>query len=137
MALVLGAILTACGGAQAAAPTPPLRGDPERGKALFTTGVQPACATCHLVRDTSDGLIGPELTHIGTTAAERVKDPGYTGSAKDAAGYLRESITTPNAYIAPGCPAGACFRDVMPQDFAQKLTTQQVADLVAYMLTLK
>lgn len=136
-ALLLGTVLTACAG-PAAAPTPPqVRGDAERGRAVFTTGAQPACGTCHLVRDVSDGVIGPELTQIGTTAAERVKDPGYSGAAKDAVGYLRESITAPNAYIAPNCPAGACFRDVMPQDFAQKLTTQQLADLVAYLVTLQ
>lgn len=136
--LLLGAlVLSACGGAQqnaaprSAAPV----GDPARGKDVFTTVAQPACATCHVLQGVSEGQIGPDLTRIGTEAGKRIADPGYQGKAKDAPGYLRESITDPNAYIAPRCPTGTCFRDVMPKDFAQKLTPQQLEDLVAYLLS--
>lgn len=137
-ALVLGAlVLSACGsGAQpsAASRSAPVA-DAARGKEVFTTIATPACSTCHTVQGLADGQIGPDLTHIGTVAGDRVKDPGYKGKAKDAAGYIRESIVDPNAYIPPKCPAGDCFKDIMPKDFGQKLTPQQLEDLVAYLLT--
>jgi len=52
----------------------------------------------------------------------------------DAAGYLRESILAPNAFIAPNCPTDTCFKNIMPQDFGTKLSEQQIADLVAFLL---
>jgi nitric oxide reductase subunit C len=138
-ALVLAAlILGACGGGarsdaapRAAAPV----GDPARGKVVFTTAAAPACATCHVIEGVSEGRIGPDLSHLGTEADRRIADPAYKGRAHDAAGYIRESIVDPNAYIPPACPAGTCYRDVMPKDFAKKLTAQQLEDLIAYLLS--
>ncbi|HKZ85227.1 MAG TPA: cytochrome c [Anaerolineae bacterium] len=127
--VVLAVLLATCGGN----PTP--RGDPERGKALFTSEAKPPCATCHTIEGVSNGQIGPNLTHIGTEAAARVSDPTYTGSAQDAEGYIRESILTPNAFIASNCPTGTCFKDIMPQDFGKSLSEQQIADLVAFLLS--
>lgn len=139
--LLLGAIvLGACGGGAqpSAAPRPAASvGDPARGEQVFTTAAQPTCAGCHALKGVSEGQIGPDLTHIATEAVQRVVDPGYKGKAKDTAAYIRESITDPNAFIAPKCPNGTCFRDLMPKDFAQKLTRQQLEDLVAYLLAQK
>ncbi len=140
-AFVLAAlVLSACGGGaradaapRAAAPA----GDPARGKIVFTTAAAPACATCHVIEGVSEGRIGPDLSHLGTDAAQRIAAPGYKGAATDAPGYIRESIADPNAYIAPACPAGACYRDIMPKDLAKRLTAQQLDDLIAYLLTQK
>ena len=46
--------------------------------------------------------------------------------------YLRESILNPDTYTTEGFSAG-----VMPAALADELSDQQVADLVAYLLTLK
>ncbi len=128
----LAMLLAACAGGQAASSAP--TGDPAQGQTLFTNEAKPPCATCHTIEGISTGQIGPDLTHIATRAADRVDDPSYTGSAQDAAGYIRESITTPNAFIAPDCPTGTCFKGIMPQDFGQKLNEQQISDLVAFLL---
>ena len=131
----LAVLLAACGGGQVAAPTATApSGDPARGQTLFTSEAKPPCATCHSIESISTGQIGPELTHIASKAADQIKEPGYSGSATDAAGYIRESILTPNAFIASNCPTGTCFKDIMPQDFGQKLSEQQLADLVAFLL---
>ncbi len=39
---------------------------------------------------------------MGIIAQARIADPNYAGSADTAAGYIRESIVTPAAYIVPG-----------------------------------
>lgn len=41
--------------------------------------------------------------------------------------FVYESIVSPNAYIAEGYPRG-----VMPQDFGDKLSDEQLAELVAF-----
>jgi len=106
-------------------------GDADAGAAL-AQGAQGGCSACHEL-----AAVGPawaasgDLQGIATRAGERIKEADYTGSATTAQQYLIESIVQPNAFVVPGFDAG-----IMPQDYAQRLTAQQVADLIAYMETL-
>jgi cytochrome c oxidase subunit 2 len=52
------------------------------------------------------------------------------GSRGDA--YIRESILDPNAVLVDGFPA-----DTMPNVWGDELSSEQVDQLVAYLLTLK
>jgi nitric oxide reductase subunit C len=106
-----------------------------QGQALFNAA-PPACASCHSVSP-GVNLVGPTLAGIGSRAAQLSKVPGYSGKAKDAAGYIRESIVDPNAYIVPGPTYSADRHSFMPGNFGKELTPQQVDQLVAYLLTLK
>jgi nitric oxide reductase subunit C len=68
-----------------------------------------------------------------------VNGPGYTGSAADAAGYLRESILTPSAHLVPGAnfstgPGGV---SLMPADYGTRLDGNQIDHLAAYLMTLR
>jgi nitric oxide reductase subunit C len=110
------------------------RGDPARGAQLFS---QLPCSSCHdIAHPFPGGEVCPNLGNIAAEAARIVNSPDYHGQAKDAAGYIRESIMDPNAYIVPGAlyrsPDG---QSVMPKNFGQTLTTQQIDDLVAFLLT--
>ena len=46
------------------------------------------------------------------------------------ADFIKESITDPNAEVASGFQPG-----IMPQDYGSQLTSQQIADLVAFLQT--
>ena len=109
-------------------------GDAARGAKLYETL---PCASCHDIgRPWPGGDICPNLGNIATEAARIIRGPYYRGRAKDAAGYIRESIVDPNAYIVPG-PAyrQADGKSVMPASFGQTLTPAQLDDLVAFLLT--
>ncbi len=73
------------------------------------------CPTCHKVPGLPEGGdIGPDLTKEKVTAA--IRKPGMSAEA-----YVFESITDPNAYIVKGFE-----KDIMPQDFAQKMTISEI-----------
>jgi cytochrome c oxidase subunit II len=82
-----------------------------QGKTLFTQ----QCGTCHILADAgTKGEVGPDLDKV------------LPGKKAD---FIRESIVNPNAEIAPGYQPG-----VMPQDFKDKLSDQQLQSLVDYLL---
>ena len=97
-------------------------GNVDNGKDLFA---KQACSACHVIEAGKPATVGPNLSNIGNRAAAR--KPGYAAEQ-----YIWESILNPNAFLAPGFGAG-----IMPQDFRQKLSDQDLKDLIAYLLTLK
>jgi mono/diheme cytochrome c family protein len=72
----------------------------ERGLQVYQ---QSYCGLCHqLDAAHTAGQFGPTHNHMGTTAALRIRDATYTGTARTAAEYIRESIVSPQAYIVAG-----------------------------------
>lgn len=122
--LVLAMALAACGGSGGDTDSV---GDAKAGEALFNQAVivdQPGCNTCHsLTPDTV--IVGPSLAGVATRAETRV-------SGESAEEYLRQSILDPNAYVVEGFQPG-----VMVQVWAEKLTPEEVDNVVAFLLTLK
>jgi nitric oxide reductase subunit C len=116
--------------------TEPASDDPiALGQAVFHAPV-PGCFACH---STAPGmqLVGPSMAGIGARAAEVVASPQYTGEATDAASYIRESITNPNAYLVPGVTFSAGGVSFMPQNTEDLLTPEEIDQLVAYLTTLR
>jgi cytochrome c2 len=133
--------LTACGGGAAkpagseSQPAAAASGNVDNGKKLFNEPViasagAPGCATCHSV-EKDKTLVGPSLAGIATDAANTVKEADYKGTAKTADEWLRESILNPNVDVPEGFKP-----DLMPKTF-NKLSAQELDDLVAYLQTLK
>lgn len=106
-----------------------------RGEALFQT-TPPGCNTCHSVA-LGVNLVGPSLAGIATRAAERVRSADYHGAARDAEGYIRESILDPAAFLVPGATFSAAGVSFMPANFGQTLQPAELDALVAYLMTLK
>ena len=93
------------------------RADPTRGDELLARF---DCVACH--RAGAVNGVAPAFSGIAARAAER-RPP------LSAAAYLYESITRPQAHIVEG------FVGAMPQDYAARLTDQQLGDIIAYLLT--
>lgn len=75
-----------------------------------------ACGACHTLADAgTTGTTGPDLDRVL---------PGMSDE------QIRTDIVDPNADIAPGYPA-----DVMPPNFGETLSAQQLDGLVAYLAT--
>jgi len=79
------------------------------------------CIGCHAT-DPNEVKTGPTWHNVADMAIIRV--PG-----ESAAEYLYQSITAPNAFITPGYPG-----NIMPANFTETMTPEQIADMVAYLL---
>ena len=98
-------------------------GDAVRGAELFTqsTNGAPACSGCHTV----DGgeRAGPTLQNYADVAGERVKGQGPEE-------YTFYALLQPAKHLVQG------YSNVMPSNYEEKLSKQDTADLIAYMLSL-
>lgn len=80
------------------------------------------CGACHaLPAAGATGAVGPSMVGI----AERIAQRQLGVVVED---YLRHSILNPNVYIVEGFPA-----QVMPSNFGERLTAEQLEILVAYL----
>jgi mono/diheme cytochrome c family protein len=91
---------------------------PSRGETLALAN---GCIGCHVL-DPNQVMSGPTWYHMGDTAANR-------RAGVSPALYIYESIVAPNAYVVSGYPA-----NVMPQNYGDTISLQDLADLVAYLL---
>jgi cytochrome c oxidase subunit 2 len=86
---------------------------------------------CH----TTGGAAGVGPTWKGLAGSQHQLADGSTVTADDA--YLRESILQPNAKIAKGCLTGNCTPNIMPSTFGDKLTAEQVDQIIEYIKTIR
>jgi mono/diheme cytochrome c family protein len=118
--------------AQVVADLAMVQGDPARGDRLYHGTANPergggvlGCSGCHLAE--ANGT-GPMTAGTFTRASgERLQDPALAGYTPDQ--YIVESILMPGNYIVPN------FTNVMLANFGDRLTLQDLADLVAYLET--
>ncbi len=123
LAAVVVLLLVACGGGDPSTAEPvPEDGDPAAGRQVFNTGgaSQIPCATCHTLDGTD--LVGPSLQGIGDRAGTVIPD-------MSAADYLRQAIVDPSAHVVEG------FADVMNKDYGERLSGQELDNLIAFLLT--
>jgi mono/diheme cytochrome c family protein len=99
----------------------PDQADPATGEQL---AVSTGCTACHSLQP---GVIqaGPSWYNMGNVAVTRVE-------GESPALYLYNSIIHPNDYVVEGFISG-----IMPQIYDGLLTDEQLAHIVAYLLTLR
>jgi len=109
-------------------------GDVTRGQQLFMqqvkqeSGFNAPCLACHSLTP-GEIKVGPSLAGIATLAATR--EPGKTAEQ-----YIRESIQQPNAFILPDDPKyQSNGKSVMPEGLGNAMSPQDLADLMAFLLT--
>ncbi len=97
-------------------------------EAMTRTG----CNSCHITTglpEVDAAMLGPDQTNLGAIAGTRRE--GYTAEE-----YLREAILEPSAFIVEECPLGQCLQ-VMPENYGELLTEDELNAVVAYLLSLK
>lgn len=107
-------------------------GNADNGKKLTESL---GCVGCHITAAVGPAWLAsadPNGQGVGTHAGARFADSGYTGHATSADQYLHEAIVRPNDFVLPGFNP-----DLMPKVYGQKLTAQDLADIIAYLQTLK
>ncbi len=97
--------------------TPLPQGDAAAGEAQFH---ELGCDSCHAQQPGA----GPSLAQI----AEHAQQQAGTADYETPQDYLRESILVPCAYTYEGYNC-----QVMPGNYGERLTAQQLADMIAYL----
>jgi cytochrome c2 len=100
------------------------RGEDRYKQTSIGAASAPGCITCHSLEE-GVALVGPSHAGIGGRAANVV-------AGLEADEYLKESIVDPDAHISEGFNAG-----VMYSNYGRDLSDQEIADLVAFLLSLK
>jgi putative heme-binding domain-containing protein len=139
-------------------------GDAERGRALFHGNRDIRCNACHVVGSSGGGFVGPELTAVGLRASavqllESIVEP----SRVIAKGYETVVVETDDGRILSGTfvaeedgqlvlapPAGGRVSVALDEiaerstaavssmpPMGQAFAPEQIADLVAYLVTLR
>jgi mono/diheme cytochrome c family protein len=98
-------------------------GEPARGATLFTTSLDgaPPCSACHAL--SGSGGSGPSLEGYGARAGDRV-------DGQSALEYSFYSLLRPAKHLVRG------YSNTMYADYVDRLSQQDVADLIAYLHTL-
>ncbi len=114
---------------QTPAPTPTIR--PIEGSNPEEIILNAGCGSCHQIGALGEShKVGPDLSNINEVATNRQ-------AGQSAEEYIRQSIIDPNVYLAPECPNGPCLANIMPRDYANRLSEQQIEIIVTYLLELQ
>jgi cytochrome c oxidase subunit II len=112
-----------------------LVGDATRGARLFAGGTG-ACIGCHAVRGvpTALGAIGPNLTHFGSRTT--IAAAYYPNEPRYLARWIKNARAMKPGVVMPALGRGE-FDPVTRQRLPAGLDDQQIADLVAYLQSLR
>ncbi|MFN2400032.1 MAG: cytochrome c oxidase subunit II [Gemmatimonadaceae bacterium] len=100
-------------------------GDATRGAAVYKTS---ACIGCHNIAGVSPGVIGPNLTHIGSRTT--IGAALYPNDFQHMARWIKNAPALKPGSLMP--PMGKGLERTMGN-----LDDQQIADIAAYLLSLK
>lgn len=97
-----------------------------QGQALFTG--KGACLACHAIEGIAAGLVGPDLSRIGSDAATR-------NTPQTAREYIAQSIRQPETFVATGVERA--IPGLMTSAITASLSDAEVDALVEFLLAQK
>ena len=99
-----------------------IKGSAVSGESLYDAKF--GCTDCH-----RNGASAPDTVGTWTRVlTERLSEPQFAGYSAEQ--YVVESIVNPGAYVVDGYNSG-----LMPADFGTRMTSQQLADIIAFLKT--
>ncbi|HEY7877755.1 MAG TPA: cytochrome c oxidase subunit II [Gemmatimonadaceae bacterium] len=101
------------------------KADPARGAQIFKTA---ACIGCHTIQGVSMGIIGPNLTHVGSRTT--IGAALYPNDMKHLTMWIKDARLMKPGSIMPPMAKG------LPESMGM-FDDQQIADLAAYLSSLK
>ncbi|HRF50150.1 MAG TPA: c-type cytochrome [Anaerolineales bacterium] len=115
-------------------------GDAARGAQIAQVR---GCTACHIsgaptIGPAWESATSPEGLSTSAQAAHRIASDDYNGPAKTVEEYLFESIVSPNIDIVPPTTEALwpiAGPSTMSADYGSQLSRQDLADLLAYLLT--
>jgi cytochrome c551/c552 len=122
--MLLAVLLVGCGGSGDTS-----SGDVMAGEELFdqtVIGSNAGCVTCHSL-EPDVVIVGPSMAAFSLDAEAEGEELGMTAEE-----FVRQSILDPNAVLSYGYDP-----DLMPTNWDEVLTDEQVDQLVAYLLSLE
>jgi cytochrome c oxidase subunit 2 len=102
-------------------------GDATRGAQLFARATPMPCAACHAIEGVATGIVGPNLTHVGSRTS--IGAALFPNDARHLALWIKDSPA-----MKPGSKMPAFGKSAQ---IPAGLDDQQIADLAAYLLSLK
>jgi cytochrome c oxidase subunit 2 len=102
-------------------------GDAERGAQLFMRATPMPCAACHTIQGVASGIVGPNLTHVGSRTS--IGAGLFPNDARHLALWIKNSPAMKPGSKMPAFGKGA--------QVPIGLDDQQIADLATYLLSLK
>jgi cytochrome c oxidase subunit 2 len=102
-------------------------GDAARGAQLFMRAMPMPCAACHAIQGVASGIVGPNLTHVGSRTS--LGAGLFPNDARHLALWIKNSPA-----MKPGSKMPAFGKSAQ---VPAGLDDQQIADLAAYLLSLK
>jgi cytochrome c oxidase subunit 2 len=104
-----------------------VRGDASRGAQLFMRATPMPCGACHAIQGVAGGIVGPNLTHVGSRTS--IGAGLFPNDARHLALWIKNSPV-----MKPGSKMPAFGKSAQ---LPLGLDDQQIADLAAYLLSLK
>jgi nitrite reductase (NO-forming)/hydroxylamine reductase len=110
----------------------------EEDLSLSTVLVKGGCGGCHVIPGVpgAEGAIGPNLSEVGEVAQGYLQSGEYSGEATSVEEFIYESLVTPNAFIPTDCPGGHCQEGLMPPNFSDLLSEQELRAITSFLASL-
>lgn len=114
-----------------------LVGNPVEGEKLMTTSMDALCMTCHTIKGdpTMTGFAGPDLTHVASRSS--IAGSLYPNDKRHLELWVKNARLMKPGVLMYTFGKGQFDPEAGKTSTYGKLTDQQIADIVAYLQTLK